>query len=127
MVKDTAVNAKVTLSEQRIKDLFTGAFEGGSNYWVRRISHRPDFDGSLTLDENDKLPLNLPFTITYDNPDGDDATRRKRISRAAIDKGLSLMAAKAPRHFANILDENDDAETADVFLQFVVLGDIIFG
>jgi len=37
------------------------------------------------------------------------------------------MASEAPRHFADFIAENDDAETADVFLQCCLFGRIVFG
>lgn len=37
------------------------------------------------------------------------------------------MALLYPRHWTNFVTENHDAETADVFLQLVVLKDIVYG
>jgi hypothetical protein len=44
-----------------------------------------------------------------------------------IKKGLNLMAKKYPEHFADFLEENDDAITADVFLQLCLFGEVIYG
>jgi hypothetical protein len=40
---------------------------------------------------------------------------------------LRLMAEKEPRHFADFMQENDDAVTGDVFLQCVLLKAVIYG
>ena len=45
----------------------------------------------------------------------------------SVDDWAQIMADKFPRHFANILNENDDAETGDVFLQCCLWGDIVYG
>ena len=37
------------------------------------------------------------------------------------------MAEKYPRHFTDMIQEQDDATTADVFFQCVVLQDVIYG
>lgn len=47
--------------------------------------------------------------------------------KESIEKGLQVMADKYPRHFNDIITENDDAETADVFVQCAVLGEVVFG
>jgi hypothetical protein len=31
------------------------------------------------------------------------------------------------RHFKNLATDNEDAETADVFMQLAVMGEIVFG
>lgn len=37
------------------------------------------------------------------------------------------MAEKSPRHFADLLSEDDDATTHDVFIQHVLFGEVIYG
>ena len=57
------------------------------------------------------------------------------MNRASIKVGLQLMAdckdlkgKQIPaRHFKNIATDNEDAETADVFMQLAVMGEIVFG
>lgn len=45
----------------------------------------------------------------------------------AVRRGLQVMATECPRHFANLVNEDDDAETADVFVQCCVFGEVIYG
>lgn len=52
---------------------------------------------------------------------------RFSMTLAAIIQGLSKMAVVAPRHFADLVAENDDAITHDVFVQCCVFGEIIYG
>lgn len=54
-------------------------------------------------------------------------TVRKRVDLPAIVKGVQVMARAYPRHFRDFMEENDDASTADVFLQCVVFGKVIYG
>ena len=44
-----------------------------------------------------------------------------------IRKGLELMRDQYPRHYADLIEENDDAITGDVFLQLAVFGELIYG
>lgn len=44
-----------------------------------------------------------------------------------VGRGLQVMAEKYPRHFGNLISDNDDAETGDVLLQCSVLGEIVYG
>lgn len=41
--------------------------------------------------------------------------------------GLSLMSRDYPNHFADFMAENEDAETADVFVQCCIFGNIVYG
>ena len=44
-----------------------------------------------------------------------------------IQNGTNLMAEKYDWHFMDVLLENDDAVTADVWLQCVLLGEVVYG
>jgi hypothetical protein len=37
------------------------------------------------------------------------------------------MRDQYPRHYADLVEENDDAITGDVFLQLAVFGELIYG
>jgi hypothetical protein len=57
-----------------------------------------------------------------------DATpTSKNIARVDFDRGMDVMQEKYPQHWADIINESDDANTADVFLQCVVFGEVIYG
>jgi hypothetical protein len=42
-------------------------------------------------------------------------------------KAMQLMAKDYTHHFNDLIQENDDATTADVFLQLSLFGDVIYG
>jgi hypothetical protein len=52
-----------------------------------------------------------------------------RLDRETVEKGLQLLAntEKYVHHFSNILQDNADAETGDVLIQFALFGDAIYG
>tara|TARA_B100000614_G_scaffold262909_1_gene300671 strand:+ start:170716 stop:171204 length:489 start_codon:yes stop_codon:yes gene_type:complete len=142
---------------QRITDLMVGAFEQSCGYWAQNARHElPEgFDMEAWREANgftDRWSHGgkdyqtsdfylAPFVggvIIFDEitEERTGETEERRLDLAAIQSGLALMAAGGPenkrwgcgaRHYADWIAENDDAETADVFLQACVLGDIVYG
>ena len=131
---DVQTVAKV--STRRILDLIVTAFEGGSNYWIQEVISNPpagtkyeDFKEGGKHASTEYYPAYqvLPFVggslTIIDNEDG----TKYCLNSTAIADGIQLMATKYPRHWNNFIYENDDAETADVFLQCATMGDVVFG
>ena len=72
--------------------------------------------------------------VVYDCYELDDAeteeeraAARHPITLDNVRKGLELMRDEYPRHYADLVEENDDAITGDVFLQLAVFGELIYG
>jgi hypothetical protein len=105
----------INLSADRISDLLVGAFEGGSNHWIKDIH--------FTSPATSYYPFDMAGSILVT----DDEGGTHRVNKHSIKHGLLIMLAAYPWHFENIINENDDAETADVFLQCVCLGEIVYG
>lgn len=55
------------------------------------------------------------------------AEARHEITLANVKKGLELMRDQYPRHYADLVEEEDDAITGDVWLQLAVFGELIYG
>jgi len=113
------ITTTVEIPDQRIKDLLCCAFEGGSNYWYEIFGFvnpedKPAKFRRLELPLMDGCALAIVEKLYTHN-------------RQALQQGLELMALKSPRHFSDFLNENDDAETADVFLQLCLFGDVAYG
>lgn len=121
---------EINVPDGRIADMLVGAFEGGSTYWCDscRVVDKA-LNGATFIDGEDYAGMIYPHClygtveITTDEEDGG---RKFFINRDTIAKGLQVMAEKEPRHFGDMMSENDDATTADVFLQCVVFGVVIF-
>jgi hypothetical protein len=136
--------ATVAVPKQRVQDLLVGWFENGYSSWTRKIGEyklpeglsRDDFkEGGKMQGESYFHPSQIvPVTegctliLVVDDPDGDDdgSAIEFPLNLETIQKGLQVMAEKYPSHFADILAENDDANTADIFGQCVVYGEEIF-
>lgn len=62
----------------------------------------------------------------YDDSDG-KIIGRYPVNLKMLKKGLERMASEYPKHYADIVNNNDDADTADVLLQLATLGEIKYG
>ena len=49
------------------------------------------------------------------------------LDREALRRGVEVMAKDFPSHWADFINENDDAVTGDVFVQCCVFGDTVYG
>lgn len=49
------------------------------------------------------------------------------INYKSILEGEELLLKNFAWHFANIIDETDDAETGDVWFQMAIMKDIVYG
>lgn len=67
--------------------------------------------------------------LRYDRAEDGEGEGKGNINIGLVDlqRGLATMAEKAPEHFADLVRENDDAVTHDVFMQMVVFQEIIYG
>lgn len=133
-IGDVTVTTKVSM--RRVCDMLISAFEGGSTYWAQSAYYWNE--AAL---EKGAIWYNMPelmrgapksgviFTLHYDSPELHEGNGKGKtvVTRSMLATGLNKMAKEAPRHYADIVSENDDAITADVFLQYIVLGDIIYG
>jgi hypothetical protein len=121
-----------TVSDEDVASMLCSAFEGGSNYWYRiekffktkaPLSYRTDPD---IIYRHIDYPMSQGCYLlisSYEEP----KRKHERLDRAAIQRGLDLMAEKYPHHYENVIGENADAETGDVLLQLALYGDIIYG
>lgn len=124
--------ASVEVDGQKVADQIVTAFEGGVNYWC----HGAD------LVSSEVKPTESPWyscpklwegdfaiLVKYDDPDKEEgnASGRKEINQDDIKRGIQMMAEKSPAHFTDLIMDDGDAITADVFFQYVVLGDVIYG
>jgi len=118
------------ISRGRVADLLVTAFEGGINYWGEIAKYEKPEELTFRTDPEHvykyvDYPLNAGGAVILQ--DAEDASERWRLDADAIERGLNLMAANSPDQFQNFLGENEDAETADVFVQYAVLGEIVYG
>lgn len=105
------ITIKHSIDPQRVADLMVTAIEGGSGYWCKSIDNDAPYGQASTYDR----PIN--WTV---HPDGGDPVQ---LTNEGILRGFCLMAEQyETSHWADFLEENEDADTADVFLQLALFG-----
>ena len=119
-----------TISDDKIANMLVSAFEGGSNYWCRidKFNKPPGtpfkFKGDTEIYRHASYPVSEGGSLLIkDTTDGKNYT----LDNETIVNGLKIMATKYPKHFADFLNDNDDADTGDVFLQCCLLKDVKYG
>lgn len=119
-----------TVDWSKITNAIIGAFEGGSTYWLREYdyTYRPEgVEGNPLYAEDQFWAKGGKMNLSYDDPDDQENRASKEVSMIEIKQGLRTMAEKDPRHFGDLVSENDDADTHDVFIQHVLFGEVIYG
>jgi hypothetical protein len=112
--------------------MVSGALEGGSTYWMDFTDGAP-----VSLKAVPRITENEPwwtalnrclrdgeeFHFTVREEEGDTHV----VTAAHLWNAWQVMQEKYYRHFRDMVAENDDATTADVFLQLAIFTDIVYG
>lgn len=115
------------LTPKQVWSLMVSAFEGGSNYWIEQVE---PIKGET--DPNDNVVW-WGHECFWADPDFEvdiivwEEDEHATLTPAKILEGQQKMLNEHPRHWADIINENDDAETADVFLQLCLFGEVVYG
>lgn len=109
------------ISNQQIADLMVTALEGGSNYWIDRVEPR------YTCHHDYSEPQNYGPDMVERALFAEDDDTPYLLNDEAIQNGLRLMPTLCPHHWADVVNDNVDADTADVFLQLCVFGELVYG
>lgn len=62
------------------------------------------------------------WSILFEDFEG----KKHELNQKNLERGLELFVKTAPHHYRDWLAENDDAITADVFLQLCLFEDIVY-
>lgn len=128
-----SVSIETKVRWESITNAITGGLEGGASYWLRscEYSRAPSESGKLQRPwyaETDFWTEGGKMKLSYDNPEDEEGhTATKEVGAEEIRNGLTSMADNDPLHFADLINENDDAITHDVFLQHVLRGEVVYG
>lgn len=123
------------LTDERLFDLYTTAMDGvygGCNYWAEwDFSHEP-FKAIRKEFKTDERDCTVEYTWdamlqgkTVEFKDMEDGETYS-ITLDKIKEGTEKFAMEHPEHYANALTDFD-AETADVWFQICVIGELTFG
>lgn len=89
--------------------------------WAKALMHGKGVMVYDCFDENIDED-NWPY-----EPKDFPATAKHHITLEDVKKGLELMRDQYPRHYADLVEEQDDLITGDVWLQLTVFQEVIYG
>lgn len=132
------IAGKLKIDERRLADLMVGAFEGGSNYWIGKVESVNKPPVLWKVGDNEGVNYYPAYMRTamskggvvrlrIADPDREQHSTVMLLTRAKLERGWSIMVEKYPNHAADAAREDDDATTADVFIQCVIFGEVIYG
>ncbi len=136
-MKITPLKMTLEIATGKIAGIVCCALEGGTGYWAKIEVVPGDAKPPAPGSWGDTFPDAHEFKHIWcaltpgahikvwdaESPDELLGT----LDLEACMRGLALMQAKYPKHFADFLDETDDATTGDVFMQCAVLGEVTYG
>ena len=116
------------LSKQEVVDLLTTALEGGSNYWYDNIRFYREDGSETTYKGGDVLWMLINGTATAKFCDIEDWETEWELTAEMIHKNMQSFAkVRDGDHLRDVLKEDWDAITADVFFQCVTFGEVVYG
>lgn len=129
--RGTTVEVTVSVPWDRVRSVLVGAFEGGCGYWCRiseyvtpTVGDVP-WPGEIDSYRHVDYPVREGGAVVIEEIKGGKA--KHRVDRESITKGLQVMARSYPKHFADLYNETDDADTSDVLLQCIAFGELVYG
>jgi hypothetical protein len=125
---------EVEVPINRVRDLLVCAFEGGSNYWAG-VSYRKIREGLKPEDflaGGSQQPTGGYYHWCQLMPTVEGCsvmvTDQEENEQWELDlrhlvNGLHLLAARYPHHWTDFIQENEDANTGDIYLQVCLFGE----
>jgi hypothetical protein len=121
------IQVKIKFSGEMLGNLLVNALEGGSNYWYGSV----DFIGrdeypDLRYDEwfakcvDDGIPFEIRITE-------EPWCKPHVLDLASVTTGTMAFVEEETRHYDDFVNGNDDAITADVWLQLCLFGEVVYG
>lgn len=125
---------KINVTKENIANLLVDAFDPQCNavgYWAEISGDKkPEKMEFQSFPEQIyrycDYPLNEGGEIYLKNIEADKGETYV-LGLKEITKGLEIMAEKYPKHWADFMQDNDDAITADVFIQCCIFGEVVYG
>lgn len=121
------VTLPINVPAEWISDWMIGALEGGSNYWLDflRVLSKPEEHDIKDTEFWSETVLNRDVSVVWEYADeaNDDEPTFVVLNKERVEETLKLFF----KNRADYDHDNFDAEDSDAFLQFLFLGDIVYG
>lgn len=124
--EDYKVITMVTITPERVADVLRCALEGGSTYWCKDFKPHSYPEGCLLGHE--AIARGEPFNVGLFYGDDYGMTYKLIVnSRERIAEALQDMQSRYRRHFEDVVNENEDANTGDILFQLLCFGEVVYG
>lgn len=127
------IEGLTVLTEDDVENMMVGAYEGGSSYWAYISDKMIDKIYEATKDVRDeassiRLLIAVQRGLIVNVRDVEDPSEiLGKLTKESWAKAEQLMIKNHRSHFVDIVGQNDDATTADVFFQLAVMGEVVYG
>lgn len=130
------VTINVEVPTQRIQDMLVSVFEQQNTYrpvkynYGEGISAKDFKEGGRFQNPNsyyhpsEIIPVTEGCSVEVLEVEDDV---KHIVDLAKLEKGMQVMAEKYPTSFYDIMEENDDATTASLFMDCVIHGKEVYG
>ena len=125
---DFVVNGTFKVSRQQVANTLWYAFTGEIPWFTITETVAPQTIKFRSIDQVSPgivdYPLNDGGVVRVVSTGAKPETFELRLD--VITRGLDVLASRYPRHFADLVNENCDAITADVLLQCCFFGEVLY-
>lgn len=119
------VQVEIEFAPESVANLIITAVESHGG-WLESFNATglPRPDGVTWWEQLPKvLGTEYDWFLSFEDIDGD----KHVLNQKKVERGLELFVKTAPSHYRDWQAENDDAFTADVFLQLCLFEDVVYG
>jgi len=112
-MKNLTISVRSHFSKEQLENLLDTAGRGAS-YWCNN---------------NLEYPSKVQKVLSGESVSIMDIEKNKHywLNLKAVKRGLTTMAKKESKHFADFISEDFDQTTGDIFLQCCLFGKVIYG
>ena len=142
-MKDMTFTTEVTIKFEDFEHMLISALEGGSNYWywlpekgdsnaegmadVLKWAEDKEFEGLASSELIARYVWQGGGVRVTEGDAQDEHILLWALNRTNVKRGFKVMQEKYPRHWDDLQRDNADAETADVWFQCALMGEVTFG
>lgn len=133
MSETITITTSIDVPLERVVDLLTCGLEGGYSPWLGQIAYDlvpvQDYEAFERYGQAKFWALGGSMIFSFDGPNDNEGSfaSKATVTKETLAEGLSRLASEATSHFADFLADNEDVETGDVFLQLMLLEEVIYG
>lgn len=128
------VEVTLKISTEVLEDIFVTALEGGSNYWyflsedaVKKIREAVPKSEDPYLSTSILKAILKGVDVPINDAENEDEVIGEISLKTMLARLQKLADSRNNSALINHIDGNGDADTADIILQYLAFGEIVYG